>query len=1141
MTVTAAHEYAEAVTDPYPHHFSNPLSTEQGWRNWYTNPTSEGEISSLCGLFGRGFLPGGIEVPSLWDNSANQCSLGHSNPPQIAPEILTKPATNVTGSKATLHGAVYRHGLEVGTWWYRYGPVGCDTCYQTSHRAWWAHAEEDPAIFEEAITETSFGNKLQPGTTYRYQLVTETDDPSEDGTLGIRHYGAQLEFTTVGKPIVTTSPAEPQYQPAGVATLGGTVNPNGVPAEYFVEFTTEDDFIKNGWANAKSQPVPPEKLVAGSTPIPVTVGLSGLTPETWYEFRLAAKNEAGIGYGNRRTFRTQQTQATTGVASHVGATEARLNGTVNPQGIAASYKFEYGTVIGVYGQSVPVPSEAVGSSIGDVEVSQTAIGLKANTTYHFRIVAENAAGAVIKGNNASFKTGACKGAEGKCEWKAKPTPGLTSSEYGLSGVSCASATMCFGVGNDALTSKGIGELWNGSEWTVPVKTSATKNGSANSVSCPSTTLCMAAGGVEGGSQKTWKLKEEGGKWTPTYETPPTPAGGSKGSLRSVSCTSTTACTAVGTYYVEAEAATELLVERWDGTSWSVQAPLPLVESSSIEEVSVSCASSSFCMMVGTYLKGTTPTSFAERWNGTKWLMSTSQNPGAYATRLESVSCPSISSCIAIGSYKETKSQVEKPLAESWNGTEWSTVSVPSPTEATQATNLQGISCTSASACTAVGSYLNAAAQQKTLAESWDGSKWTVQSSPNTSTTANLLNHVSCTSASACTAVGSADPAAGVTTGELVSLAERWSGTEWKTQSTPNLANSQYSLSEVSCASASMCFAVGSAPMIENGVGELWNGSEWTLQIKPVASKQGYPTGISCPTTTWCMATANLEGGGQRTWKLKDEGGTWTVSYETPALPSGGSSGSLRSVSCTSTSACTAVGYYYSESAGKNVPLVLRWNGSAWSTQSAPSPTEGTAGNAMLSVSCASSTSCTTVGAVNSAPFTEHWNGTSWSIATPALPPNVASSTLESVSCGLAGATTNCVAVGGYKETGKGQYEKPLAERWNGTSWSIIGSLTPSEANGDVVFEGVSCASPVSCTAVGSYSPSASAEPSETRTLAEYWNGSSWTLQASPNSALKLNGLSGVSCSSSIACTAVGSSRPEFLTNEGQVSLAARFE
>jgi hypothetical protein len=67
--------------------------------------------------------------------------------------------------------------------------------------------------------------------------------------------------------------------------------------------------------------------------------------------------------------------------------------------------------------------------------------------------------------------------------------------------------------------------------------------------------------------------------------------------------------------------------------------------------------------------------------------------------------------------------------------------------------LSGVSCTAANACTAVGDYDygSISADYGTLAERWNGTTWAIQATPNP--TDSQLNGVSCTSATACTAAG----------------------------------------------------------------------------------------------------------------------------------------------------------------------------------------------------------------------------------------------------------------------------------------------------------------------------------------------------------------------------------------------------
>jgi hypothetical protein len=146
-----------------------------------------------------------------------------------------------------------------------------------------------------------------------------------------------------------------------------------------------------------------------------------------------------------------------------------------------------------------------------------------------------------------------------------------------------------------------------------------------------------------------------------------------------------------------------------------------------------------------------------------------------APRLQRVSPP--------GFYETSTSTRSLTLAERWNGTSWANQTTPNPSGALVSA-FNGMSCTSASACTAAGYYTNSAGTYLTLAEHWNGTAWAIQKTPNPSgAQQSVLYGVSCTSASACTAAGSDSTSSGT-------LAERWNGTAWTIQKTPNPSGAQ---------------------------------------------------------------------------------------------------------------------------------------------------------------------------------------------------------------------------------------------------------------------------------------------------------------------------------------------------------------
>jgi hypothetical protein len=156
------------------------------------------------------------------------------------------------------------------------------------------------------------------------------------------------------------------------------------------------------------------------------------------------------------------------------------------------------------------------------------------------------------------------------------------------------------------------------------------------------------------------------------------------------------------------------------------------------------------MAVGLYENSDdVPQTLIESWNGSRWTIQSSPNASTNDV-LTRVRCTSAASCEAVG-YFLNSSNVDQTLVESWNGSSW-TVQL-SPNEGANSNDLESLSCVSATSCEAVGVYINSSNVPQTLVESWNGSSWTIQSSPNDGTGTNVLIGVSCISANSCEAVG----------------------------------------------------------------------------------------------------------------------------------------------------------------------------------------------------------------------------------------------------------------------------------------------------------------------------------------------------------------------------------------------------
>ena len=485
--------------------------------------------------------------------------------------------------------------------------------------------------------------------------------------------------------------------------------------------------------------------------------------------------------------------------------------------------------------------------------------------------------------------------------------------------------------------------------------------------------------------------------------------------------------------------------------------------------------------------------------GQNWTIVKSPNAKLPGGQLESVSCSSPNACTAVGTDLNAAG-INVTLAERWNGTSWQrqpTLNPAQDTNPTVAPSLTGVSCPTNGSCEAVGSY-QLGTSQVSLAEAWDGSSWTLQTVPfPVGSDSAGLAQVSCTSARFCQAVGSYVAASGT-----APLAATWNGTSWTLQFPPAPAGDAFlTLSSVSCASPSFCEAWGSGNGGNPGptVAEQWDGTSWQLQTVPANAAVN---AVSCKSKQFCEAVGADSNGvlGAEVWN----GSSWT------AQPIAGASGNLLGVSCTAAASCQAVGVTTSSN-GNVVPLAAQRNGSSWTAESPPNPAAGTFSN-LTAVSCTSGTFCEATGGsqvvVTAQPvraLAEAWNGSSWAIQPVVAPAGATTNTLSSVSCT---STTFCEAVGTHFNNSGNQVG--LAETWNGATWTIQAVPNPTSqfAPTSGSLFGVSCVSPSFCEAVGAGAAGA---------YAEMWNGTAWSLQTRPGADVEPES---VSCAAVNFCMAV---------------------
>lgn len=332
---------------------------------------------------------------------------------------------------------------------------------------------------------------------------------------------------------------------------------------------------------------------------------------------------------------------------------------------------------------------------------------------------------------------------------------------------------------------------------------------------------------------------------------------------------------------------------------------------------LSCPSVRMCMAVGVSQRHGSDgpwRTLAERWDGHRWRKVPTPNPPGPVSgspsqpSLQAASCVSTRFCMAVGSYPSGsfivgRGQPSDGLAERWDGHRWSIQPVPAPLGAVQ-TTLVGVSCTSPSACIAVGGSQNPRAV--TLTERWNGRFWSIASL----VASGGLSGVSCLSMAFCMGAGFGNGPRAADGG--FPFAADWTGTGWHTTRRPPnpgdpIENSGFDA--VSCSARTSCTAVGS---YDDGytntfpLAERWNGSRW--RVEPVPNMRGSSdtelTGVSCPTRAMC-ATVGFADRNPPVDVWSDGG--WRRQHV--QLPAGAQSAALNAVSCLSPRVCTAVGVW----------------------------------------------------------------------------------------------------------------------------------------------------------------------------------------------------------------------------------------
>jgi hypothetical protein len=307
-------------------------------------------------------------------------------------------------------------------------------------------------------------------------------------------------------------------------------------------------------------------------------------------------------------------------------------------------------------------------------------------------------------------------------------------DNGLLAASASSPTDIWAVGQSTIH-------FDGTTWTAfPAPMIKGDNTSQlNGVVDISPTEAWAAGIINIGEANPGQVIEQwnGTEWS-VYPGPKFPSG-YQPALYGMTAVSSTNIWAVGSALVDNQTLLALF-EHWDGSAWTATTGVLYGFPSA-----VSADASNDIWVVGCG-------NFSEHYNGTNWAKVAAPNVGTGPNCLSGVVALAPDNVWAVGystaTQKPPPGQYDVPtktLIEHYDGTAWSVVSSPNvgPNSQYQSNRLRSLTAVSPTDIWAFGSYFAASGSenQMTLLLHWDGTSWSLASSPNPTTTGGFLDDI----------------------------------------------------------------------------------------------------------------------------------------------------------------------------------------------------------------------------------------------------------------------------------------------------------------------------------------------------------------------------------------------------------------
>ncbi len=302
---------------------------------------------------------------------------------------------------------------------------------------------------------------------------------------------------------------------------------------------------------------------------------------------------------------------------------------------------------------------------------------------------------------------------------------------------------------------------------------------------------------------------------------------------------------------------------------------------------------------------------------------------------------------------------------------------------------------------AVGDVRDASGTASTLAEHFDGTSWSVVSTPSVN---DPLVSVAASASNDVWAIGNQITISDSPTPFIA----HWNGTSWSIIDSPKLPKNSF-LTGVAAPASNNAWVVGNTFGSANGLVEHWDGTSWSIVSSPAFTNVvAFAISADSSSDVWAFGLSNTTGGPEA---LHFDGTTWTaIAAANP--PHGFEVGGVVALSPTNVWAVGASGT--GEPLDTLVPAAEHWDGTSWSVVPVPNPDQGTRFRDFLTgVAAISANDIWAVGVTHTGTLTEHWDGTSWSVIRSPDPGKVTNSL-----SGVTALSDGTVAAVGLQEDSK---------------------------------------------------------------------------------------------------------------------------